>query len=168
MCNKNSKPISCNRFIIHANIPFRVGDGEYFREFIDVIRPSYKVPSRYVLSHHLLDGEAVRVQQEEIDRLKERKCLTLLLDGWEDILKRSLYGSVAVEVNHPPVVLALQDMTGQRATSDNLITVSQKAMDQMEVGDGKNFIAVTTDNPTVMQAYRRKFQEQYPWILISR
>jgi hypothetical protein len=83
-------------------------------------------------------------------------------------LKRSLYGSVAVEVNHPPVVLALKDMTGQRATADNLITISQKAMDQMEVGDGKNFIAVMTDNPTVMQAYCRKFEEQYPWILVSQ
>ncbi|KAG1787733.1 uncharacterized protein HD556DRAFT_1448416 [Suillus plorans] len=141
------------RFFIHANIPFHVGDDVFFHEFINVIRPSYHIPSRYVLSRHLLDSEAVRVQQEEINRLKDRKCLTLLLDGWEDLLRRSLYGSLAVEVNHPPVVLALENMTGQRGTAENLVAVSQKAMNHMEVGDGRKFIAVTTDNPTVMQSY---------------
>ncbi|KAI5990358.1 hypothetical protein EDC04DRAFT_2911953 [Pisolithus marmoratus] len=109
--------------------------------------------------------EAVRVQQEEIDRLKPQKKITLLLDGWEDCLKRSLYGSVAVEVNHYPVVLALEDMTGLRGTAENLVAISQKAMNGMEIGDGKNVIAITTDNPTVMQAYHRKMQGAFPWIL---
>ncbi|KAG1748070.1 hypothetical protein EDB19DRAFT_1825799 [Suillus lakei] len=86
-------------------------------------------------------------------------------DGWEDLLRRSLYGSLAVEVNHPPVVLALENMTGQRGTAENLVAVSQKAMNRMEVGDEKNFIAVTTDNPAVIQSFRRKFQEVFPWIL---
>ncbi|KAF8232220.1 hypothetical protein L208DRAFT_1273281 [Tricholoma matsutake] len=31
--------------------------------------------------------------------------------------------------------------------------------------DGRKLIALTTDNPTVMQAYRRKFQVSYYWIL---
>ncbi|KAF9241820.1 ribonuclease H-like domain-containing protein [Melanogaster broomeanus] len=144
------------QWFIHANIPFLAVNDDFFHYFLNAIRPSYESPSRYVLSHNLLDSEAVRVQQEDIDRLKPRKKLTLLLDGWEDLLKRSLYGSVAVEVNHHPVVLALQDMTGSRGTAENLVTISQKAMTKMEIGDGKNLIAVTTDNPTVMQAFRRK------------
>ncbi|KAF8645091.1 hypothetical protein AX14_009283 [Amanita brunnescens Koide BX004] len=74
----NSKLI---RFFIHANIPFSVAGDEYFHEFLNEIRPSYEAPSRYVLSHNLLDSEAARVELEEIDRLKARKCLTLLLDG---------------------------------------------------------------------------------------
>ncbi|KIK44650.1 hypothetical protein CY34DRAFT_784253 [Suillus luteus UH-Slu-Lm8-n1] len=86
-----------------------------------------------------MDTESVHVQQEEIDRLKARNQHTLLLDGWEDLLKRSLYGSVAVEVKQLPVVLALEDMTGSRA--------------------------VTTDNPTIMQSFCRKFQESYFWVL---
>ncbi|KIK76488.1 hypothetical protein PAXRUDRAFT_169799, partial [Paxillus rubicundulus Ve08.2h10] len=130
---------------------------------LNIICPSYESPSRYVLSHNLLNSKAVRVQQEDIDQLKPRKKLTLLLDGWEDLLKRSLYGSVAVEVNHHPVVLALQDMTGSWGTAENLVTVLQKAM----ISDGKNLIAVMTDNPTVMQAFRQKLQLVFSWILIS-
>ncbi|KAG1738251.1 hypothetical protein EDB19DRAFT_1714857 [Suillus lakei] len=49
-------------------------------------------------------------------------------DGWEDLLRRSLYGSLAVEVNHPPVALALENMTEQRGAAENLVAVSQKAM----------------------------------------
>ncbi|KAI5995785.1 hypothetical protein F5J12DRAFT_785554 [Pisolithus orientalis] len=100
--------------------------------------------------------EAVQVQEEDLLRLKPRKKLTLLLDGWEDQLKQSLYGSVAVEVNHHPIVLALEDMT-----------ISQKAMEKLEIDDGKNLIAVTTDNPTVMQAFCQKFQEIHPNTLIG-
>lgn len=98
--------------------------------------------------------------------MKDRKRLTLLLDGWEDKLKRSLYGSVATEVKQYPVVLALEDMTGNRGNATNLLATSKKAMDQMEIGDGKQFIALTTDNPSVMQAYRRKFTESFYWVLV--
>ena len=157
----------CCRWFIHANIPFLAVENPFFRLFLDTIRPSYLAPSRYVLSHNLLDSECVRVQQEDIDRLKRHTKLTLLLDGWEDCLKRSLYGSVAVEVNHHPVVLALEDMTGNRGSADNLLAVTKKAMNKMEISDGKSIVAVTTDNPTVMQAYRRKFQGNFPWVLVS-
>ncbi|KIN93549.1 hypothetical protein M404DRAFT_11402 [Pisolithus tinctorius Marx 270] len=109
--------------------------------------------------HYFLDAE------EDLLRLKPQKKLTLLLDGWEDQLKQSLYGSVAVEVNHYPIVLALENMTGCQGTADNLLAVSQKAMEKLEINDGKNLIAVTTDNPTVMQAFCQKFQEIYPWVL---
>ncbi|KAG1774943.1 hypothetical protein EV702DRAFT_973940 [Suillus placidus] len=34
----------------------------------------------------------------------------------------------------------------------------------MEIGDGHNIIAATTDNPTVMKAFRWKFQEKFYWV----
>ena len=113
-----------------------------------------------------MDSEAARVQIEEIGRIKERKRLTLLIDGWEDRLKRSLYGSVASEVNQYPVVLSLEDMTGHRGSADKLLEASQKALKTMEIEDGQNIIALTTDNPTVMQAFRRKFQDKYFRVLV--
>ncbi|KAG2740216.1 hypothetical protein P692DRAFT_201842526 [Suillus brevipes Sb2] len=90
------------------------------------------------------------------------------MQTFPSVLGKNLYGSLAVEVNHHPIVLALEDMTGQRGTAENLVAVSQKALNRMGIGDGRNLIAVTTDNPTVMQSYRRKFQEMYPWVLVNR
>jgi len=153
------------RFIVHANIAFAAAENWYFCDFLDELRPSYLAPSRYVLSHTIMDGEAARVQIEEVDWIKQRKRLMLLIDGWEDKLKRSLYGIVASEVNQYPVVLSLQDLTGHRGSAEKLIEISQKAMDAMELGDGQNFIALTMDNPTVMQSFRNRFHFKFTWIL---
>ncbi|KAI6130724.1 hypothetical protein EDD16DRAFT_1470093 [Pisolithus croceorrhizus] len=35
----------------------------------------------------------------------------------------------------------------------------------MEIEDARNFIAVTTDNPTVMQSFCQKFQDKFYWVL---
>ena len=153
--------------LVHANISFLAAENPFFHLFLDTIRPSYTAPSQYVLSHNLLDSECVRVQQEDIDRLKGHTKLTLLLDGWEDCLKQILYGSVAVEVNRHPVILALEDMTGNRGYADNLLAVTKKAMVKMEISDEKSVVAITTDNPTVMQAYCWKFQENFPWVMVT-
>ncbi|KAG2061175.1 hypothetical protein BDR06DRAFT_978764 [Suillus hirtellus] len=108
-----------------------------------------------------LDGYIDRPLSKEQNNLANAKLL------WYDLLWRSLYSSLAVEVNHPPVVLALENMTGQRGTAKNLVAVSQKAMNHMEVGDRKKFITVTTDNPTVMQSYCHKLQELFACFLHS-
>lgn len=154
------------RFVVHANAAFAIAENWYFRDFLDTLRPSYSAPSRYILSHSIMDGESARVQIEEVDRVKPRKRLTLLIDGWEDKLRRSLYGTVASEVNQYPVVLGLEDMTGHRGSAEKILATSQKAMDAMELGDGHNFIALTTDNPTVMQSFRGRFQFKFPWVLV--
>ena len=99
--------LSKGRFFVHANIAFRSGEDPFLRQFTDAIRPSYTPPTRYVLSHRLLDAEISRVDVEEIARLHKRKRLTLLIDGWEDRLRRELYGSVAVEVSYSSILLSL-------------------------------------------------------------
>ncbi|KIK14928.1 hypothetical protein PISMIDRAFT_641921 [Pisolithus microcarpus 441] len=132
---------------------------------MDTIRPSYSAPSRYVLLHSIMDSELCRVQLEEIVHLKGRKRLTYLIDGWEDRLKRSLYGSIAAEVNQYPVILSLHDMTGHQSSADRLLEVSELALKKMEIKDARNFVAVTMDNPTVMQSFRRKFQNKFYWVL---
>jgi len=100
-----------------------------------------------------MDSEAARVHLEELDCVKKSKKLTYLIDRWEDLLKRSIYGSVAAEVGKYPTVLSLEDMTGYRATAEGIMVAAEKAMQEMDLLNGKSFIAITTDNPTVMQAF---------------
>lgn len=114
-----------------------------------------------------MDAELARVQLEEISRLSERSRLTFLLDGWEDKLKRSLYGALVAEVNQYPVVLSLSDMTGKRGSADALLKVAEDALDGMDIKGGSNLVAVTTDNPSVMRSFRKKFQMRFYWVLVS-
>ena len=93
------------------------------------------------------------------------KFNTLLIDGWEDKLRRALAGCVAARVNDAPSVLGLNDMSGSRATADGYLDAALKSLDAMDIQNGRYLIAITTDNPTVMQAFCRKFQVKFPWVL---
>ena len=59
-----------------------------------------------------LIAEEQRAVEEDIKALKERNNLTYLLDGWEDAMRRSIYGSLLAEVGEHPVVLGLHELTG--------------------------------------------------------
>ena len=114
-----------------------------------------------------MDAEAARAQVEDMTRLKARKHLTLLFDGWEDRLRRSLYGTVAAERGEPPSVLSLDELTGSRGTAEKYLETTKAALKKMDLDDGRNFVALTTNNPTVMQAYRRLMRNAFFWIIVS-
>ena len=77
-----------------------------------------------------------------------------------------MYGTIAAEVQQFPVVLSLANLTGHCASLDKIFEVAVQALQTMELEDGQNFVALTTDNPTVMQAFRKKFQDKYYWIIV--
>ena len=158
------------RFLVHANLPFNVVDGWYFKDWVHSVRPTYDPPSRYVIRNRIFDGESSRVDILELDRLINKTKITLLFDGWEDNLKRSLYGLVAAIVGEFPSIISLDDVSGERGTASNHLETIVSALEGMSLGekklDVKNIIALTTDNPTVMQALRRMFQEAHPWVLV--
>ncbi|KIK19779.1 hypothetical protein PISMIDRAFT_658638 [Pisolithus microcarpus 441] len=56
-------------------------------------------------------------------------------------------------------------MMGHRSSADWLLEVSELALKKMEIEDARNFVVVTTDNPTVMQSFCRKFQNKFYWVL---
>ncbi|KAJ7666864.1 ribonuclease H-like domain-containing protein [Mycena polygramma] len=89
----------------------------------------------------------------------------MLEDGWEDRLKRSVYGVLAAGVDMFPILMSLNDLSGDRGNADKCLDVAVSALEVMGVPDGRNFIALTTDNPTTMQSFRRKFQNKFFWVL---
>jgi hypothetical protein len=113
-----------------------------------------------------MDAEAACVQIEEINGLKKGKRLTLLFDGWEDKLHWSLYGTVAAQVGEYPTILSLDDLTGYRRSADKYLEMTKKALRNMEIKNGGNIIALTTDNPIVMQSYRGKCKFEYYGVLV--
>ena len=80
---------------------------------MSALRPMYQVPSRYVLSGTVLSAECASINLQLMEQLHTRRGMTLLVDGWEDAAKRSLYGVVLAETGKHPVVLGLTELTGQ-------------------------------------------------------
>ncbi|KAF5337770.1 hypothetical protein D9758_016627 [Tetrapyrgos nigripes] len=89
--------------------------------------------------------------------------LQRILSSWPSAIQfslRALGGTVAANNKTSPVVLCLEDMTADRASADCHVQSIKVGIEKMEL-DVKTIIAVTTDNPTVMQAARRKMEEEY-------
>ncbi|KAI0056370.1 hypothetical protein BV25DRAFT_1978033, partial [Artomyces pyxidatus] len=111
-----------------------------------------------------LVSEEARVLLEDIERLKTRKLLTIMTDGWEDAQRRSLYGTLLAEIAEYPVILGLDDVSGDRGTADNVLKIVTTAITRKQVKPDQ-VIAVCTDSPTTMVAFRRKLKEKWPWVL---
>ncbi|KDQ15260.1 hypothetical protein BOTBODRAFT_108857 [Botryobasidium botryosum FD-172 SS1] len=117
-----------------------------------------------MLTHTIMAGEESRVHLFELDRLKSKRNLTLMVDGWDDRLRRSVYGVVTMQRGDFPSVLGLHDLTGSRASAEAIVDVVNKGINTMEI-DVRRIIGAVTDDPTPMRLARRKLEEQYPWIL---
>lgn len=63
-----------------CNIPFSIVESEHFKDFCQASRPTYKPPSRKVLSSHLLN----EVHNNICSSLRFRSDSVLLIDGWKN------------------------------------------------------------------------------------
>ncbi|KAL7284481.1 hypothetical protein ACG7TL_001772 [Trametes sanguinea] len=163
---KETADIYLLRFLVHAGIAFRASEHPYLEAWAHVLRSTYNLPSRYVLTEKYLPGEEARVISEDIQRLKGMSLLTMMTDGWEDDLRRALYGTLLAELGLRPIVLGLEDISGQRATAEQLLEVVELALKKKGVS-AKQLVCLVTDNPTTMRAFRHLFQAKYPWVLTT-
>jgi hypothetical protein len=85
----------------------------------------------------------------------------MLEDGWEDRLKRSIYGIVAAGIDCFPLIMTLDDLTGERGNAVKCLDIAVSSLEHMGDPSARNFIALTTDNPAIMQSFRRLFQAKF-------
>ncbi|KAK7008485.1 DUF659 domain-containing protein [Favolaschia claudopus] len=146
------------KYLVHTNSPFSNADNIFLSDFTNELRPSFQVASRYVASR-------VHLQAVE-DLYKLNREATLLIDGWEDLLRRSLYGKAAARIGQPSTILGLKDVTGQCGQATTILETAESAMADMGIENASCFLALVTDNPNVMKSFRKLFEKKYIWILI--
>lgn len=153
-------------FFVHARIPLAAADSPFFHELFRRIRPSYSPPSQFTLSEELLASEYAEVLKKEMGYLEAGWMFTFLLDGWEDRLRRSQYASIAQRRGEPGVLLHMENMTGKRVDGEELRDFANRSLEFMNM-TSRQLIAVCTDNPRVMQKFRRIWGEKYFWLIVS-
>ena len=115
----------------------------------------------------MFPAEDIRVQAIELARLGKKFSLTVMVDGWDDAVRRSLYGTLACERGDTPSMLGLEDLTGQRGDAVAVLDVVEKAMKGSGIEPKKQVIAAVSDDPNTMRKYRRLLEEKYPGIIVS-
>ncbi|KAJ7216543.1 hypothetical protein GGX14DRAFT_562111 [Mycena pura] len=75
------------------------------------------------MSTLFLDSEHNWVHLELVDMLMSWSYSgTLLINGWEDELHRSLYGTAAARVDEPTIVMGLHDVMGNRGNASKVLS----------------------------------------------
>ncbi len=128
-------------------------------EFIHKLNPSYYPPDRMKLTRQTLMNEILFVEKQNDSILKEAAYLTLNIDGWSDQSKRSLYEFNVITESRRAIVLALVDLSMYSHSAefllDRLEMVLHRASTTFNIT--KKIVAIVTDNPSVMEKFRKLF-----------
>lgn len=152
------------RAFVTGNIPQRFASNPYFQSALRALNPSYTKPMSRDVFKRVLASLAVKTRITLEDFCKSGLDLTLQLDGWTDVSKRSLYAIVLASAKSHRLV-DLLDMSADRHTSDNIRERVKEAAKDIQLNLGSNVIACVTDSPNVMKKFRRDLSEEFPNII---
>ncbi|KAF7290222.1 DUF659 domain-containing protein [Mycena indigotica] len=118
------------------------------------------------MSTLLLDAEHSDVHLKLVEELLGwQRSGMLIIDGWEDQLRRELYGVAAGRVGDATIVMGLYDVTGHRGNAETVLKTAKTAMADMGITNASPFLAAVTDNPNVMKCFRKMLEKEFPWLI---
>ena len=91
---------ACARWIYAAGLLLSTTEHLAFKQFINMLRPAFKVPGRWSISYRLLDQEYLTAEAAVTRTLNASKRISLILDGWSNPRNKSIINYlVATEDN---------------------------------------------------------------------
>ncbi|CAG8493613.1 1341_t:CDS:2 [Cetraspora pellucida] len=153
--------------LIYSNVPFRFVENPFFALFLKKLYSSYNLPSRYILTHRIMQAEYARVLLEMVDHLEESNNLTLSLDGWTDVSGNSIYAFLLHKFENINEVINIEDFSITRHTANNLLIAIETSLKNINL-DFNKIIALVTDSPSVMIRLRKNISEKYKHIISIR
>jgi hypothetical protein len=148
-----------------GNVPFAFADNPLFKEYQKKLCARvYNPPSRQKVANQLLPILGARIDLEMSENLKDKKFLTLSLDGWTDSSRSSVFACMLLKGAHFKEYLG--NLQFHLNTADNIRAAVKKLLSSKL--DISSVAAVVTDSPSTMVKFRRDFTEEYPHILNLR
>jgi len=88
---ENALNLASLRAVVCGGVPFSFVENYYLSEWVEMLKVSYKLPSRPTITDNHLVQLYVEACRERDEVLKEVSCCTLLWDGWTDVSHQSIY-----------------------------------------------------------------------------
>lgn len=156
---KASKATSTSRsekllleFIVSAALRFRIVENVYFIKFVESLSQSFNMPSRYILSTKLLNGEFQEIVNSVTLELSQAESVAVTLNGWTSV---QLYPYLGVTVHFFDCNLRLCNRTltishlpGSH-TGENISEALYKTLEEWNILD--NVLGVCADNARNMK-----------------
>lgn len=136
-----------------CNIPFSVVESLYFKNFVSILNPNYKLPTRKTLSTSILDKLHKKMIAARKESLKNTESV-LLIDGWKN---SSANTKNVVCVLHnaskkQQVFLESYDFSGLQETATALKKVVNEVTELAMDLYGTTIYAIVSDNVSSMIA----------------
>ncbi|RXG69628.1 hypothetical protein Avbf_02688 [Armadillidium vulgare] len=82
------------RAIFASGCPLSLVENSYWRKAFEVLRPSYKLPSRFHLTNKYLEEEYETIKRKCQEYLKLTTSVAILCDGWTNIRNEAIINFV--------------------------------------------------------------------------
>ncbi|KAK6186203.1 hypothetical protein SNE40_008288 [Patella caerulea] len=157
----------CSKFIYATNSSFLTVEHREFKQFIEMLRPWYKPPTRKDVAGSLLDQVHEDLQQKCAEILSG-KPVNMSLDGWSNIRNEPIVCiSVTDELGNTFVVETV-DTSGESHTGEYLYGLTVNCIKKVEEKYGCEVKSFVTDNAFNMVKMRDQLylkHETLIWII---
>ena len=151
------------KFVLSANIPFRVVDNPYFKRLIDYAsskRPECHISSSTTMRYQLLNNFVTKIKLSNAEQISTCSNLTIAMDGWTDITGKSLYAIFAISSSKQHL-LSIDDLSSVQNNALNLKDHLKSVVFQHNRIEPSSVIAIVTDTPRVMESMKSNIQAEY-------
>jgi len=142
------------RATVSCGWPFRWVENDEAREMIRFANPSLPLPSRKNLAGSILEDTAkdIKLSLESIAQ-SEKIGLTVAFDGWKNVVKQSILGTVIITSSGRSIVWEAKDISAERSRSEEAINQIETWLDESKK-KGLKIICIVTDSAGAYTAAR--------------
>ena len=120
------------------------------------MNPKFKLPDRKQLSDSILDHTVNKIEQShqtKLDQIHEQGGITLVFDGWKNVLKQELLGSMLILPSEEPIVWKVLDISGERDRAVDILPHIEKMMIDL-CNDNIKLAAIISDSAAAYASAR--------------
>lgn len=151
--------------VYNTGIPLQFVEHASVQTFLNFIRPSFKIPSRYQLSTPLLFMVFTALQAQVHHHLSKLPFVTLGWDGWSRKMGEKKIVNFHVNSFGSSIFLDSHCAGGASITSKYTVDRVKEVVSRHDL-EGK-LAALVTDSPSVNVLARSMLQEEYPALVVT-
>ncbi|KAF4128508.1 hypothetical protein GN958_ATG22289 [Phytophthora infestans] len=143
-------------------LPFILLEAQVIRDFMAMVAPTLKLPSRQKLSTVLLQNVQDDVRMKVVDLINNHTYVSLVTDGWTDTNSSSIINFMVVSPGMPSMVWSSWFTRSKQHTARYFADKIEKVIGEIERETTAQVVGVVTDNASNMRSATEQVQIRRP------
>ncbi|CAB4382808.1 unnamed protein product [Rhizophagus irregularis] len=140
---------------------FRWVENQSSQKMINFANPGLKLPSRKVLAGRILNTNSEHIKKSLIDTAqKDELGVTVCFDGWKNVKKQEIMGSVLITSDGQVLVWGGEDISRNRVQWEEIKEFTLNFLSDLDKQNIK-YNAVITDSASSNQAARKRLAPEW-------